>query len=114
MKSSAYHKFFDYKKFRQIWQNARQRCTNPKNPRYKFYGGRGIGFFITIEEIRDLWYRDNADNMKKPELDRKDNNGPYCLSNCHFIEKVIHIKKTHLNRGMDRTPLNAHIINYHI
>lgn len=27
------------------WQNIRQRCRNPRHPRYKDYGGRGIHFW---------------------------------------------------------------------
>ena len=29
---------------------ARARCTNPKNPAYPDYGGRGIEFLFTLEE----------------------------------------------------------------
>ena len=33
-----------------------------------------------------LWLRDEAANMKKPSIDRKDKDGHYVFGNCRFIE----------------------------
>lgn len=66
---------------------ARHRCTNKNSNRYYCYGGRGIKFKLTFEEMGMLWKRDNADKMKCPSIDRIDNNGNYEFSNCRFIEK---------------------------
>jgi hypothetical protein len=65
-----------------IWQ----RCNNPKNISYKNYGGRGIKCLISIEEIKFLMERDDYWNMKKPSIDRINNNEDYTLNNCQFIE----------------------------
>jgi len=69
------------------YHSIKQRCNSPKNPYYKNYGGRGIKCLITVDEIKKLWFRDKAFNMKIPSIDRKDNDGNYCLENCRFIEK---------------------------
>lgn len=68
------------------FSNAKRRCLNEKHVRYPRYGGRGILFKITKEEIKQIWYRDKAMNMKQPSIDRKDNDGDYEYNNCRFIE----------------------------
>jgi len=79
----------------RVYDNARQRCTNPKTRSYKNYGGRGIKFFMTRKEIKKLWFRDKAYLLKVPSIDREDNDGNYEYSNCQFIELDI-------NRVKDR------------
>lgn len=64
----------------------KDRCNNSRNHAYKRYGGRGINCLITAEELKELWFRDKAFEMKKPSIDRVDNNGNYELSNCRYIE----------------------------
>ncbi len=68
------------------YNGAKSRCNNKNNKDYKYYGGRGIKFIMTSEDFKFLWFRDKACNMKKPSIDRKDNDGNYELSNCKFIE----------------------------
>jgi len=63
-----------------------QRCNNLKDRRYKDYGGRGIQCLITEDEIKQLMIRDNYWALKKPSIDRIDNDGDYCIENCRFIE----------------------------
>jgi hypothetical protein len=71
------------------------RCNNPNSPAYKGYGGRGIkNLFKDSEEIKFLMERDGYWNMKRPSIDRIDNDGNYCLENCRFIEQSTHSKKT--------------------
>lgn len=72
--------------WKQTFLNIKKRCNNPRNKRYKDYGGRGIKCLITSEELKELWFRDKAYLLKKPSIDREDNDGHYCLDNCRFIE----------------------------
>ena len=65
---------------------AKNRCENLNNNRYIHYGGRGIKFFMTLKDLKYLWFRDKAYLMKRPSIDRKDNNGNYTLKNCRYIE----------------------------
>lgn len=67
------------------WQNARQRCENPKSQSYKYYGARGIRFNLTKDDMEFLWNRD-ASGLKKPSIDRIDGTGDYTRDNCRFIE----------------------------
>jgi hypothetical protein len=73
--------------WKRVFSHIKQRCNNPKSQDYKYYGGRGIkNKFKNADEIKFLWFRDKAYEMKKPSIDRKDNDGNYELSNCRFIE----------------------------
>ena len=63
-----------------------QRCNNPKKSNYKHYGGRGIKCLITASELRELWYRDKAFEMKQASIDREDNEGHYTFENCQYME----------------------------
>lgn len=78
----------DYKKnyFAWLLVSINQRCKNKNHPKYKNYGGRGIQNFLTKKQIEYLWFRDKAYSLKKPSIDREDNDGNYELSNCRFIE----------------------------
>ena len=81
----------DKYRFSKPWcislKGAKQRCTNPNNPEFYCYGGRGIKFSLTMNEGKELWFRDKAYLMKCPTIDRIDNDGNYCIDNCRFIEK---------------------------
>ena len=62
------------------WWNARQRCQNPNLPQFKDYGGRGIEFRLTLEELVD-------EIGPRPEghtLDRIDPDGNYEVGNVRW------------------------------
>ena len=63
------------------YHSAKQRCNNPKDKNYKYYGDKGIQMLLTEEHVMILWLRDDAIN-----LDRIDSNGDYDFGNCQFIE----------------------------
>ena len=71
---------------RKILKYIKDRCSNQNNKQYKNYGGRGIKCLITAEEIRKLMVRDGYWDLKKPSIDRIDNDGNYTYDNCRFIE----------------------------
>jgi transposase len=75
------------------YKAAKQRCTNPKCESYRFYGERGIKFLMSVADFKFLWFRDKAWLLKKPSIDRIDQDGNYELSNCQFIELVANKKK---------------------
>lgn len=71
-----------------VWQSMVSRCHNPKNKRYKDYGGRGI-------KVSDEWrhyetfHSDMSPRQEGMTLDRKDTNKDYEKSNCRWVTQTI-------------------------
>lgn len=69
-----------------IWANARQRCTNPSNPGYADYGGRGI---VMDEEfvLSFAAFYEHVGPRPSPKhmLDRIDNDSGYCHGNLRWV-----------------------------
>lgn len=79
------------KRLYAVWNGIKQRCLNKNSKSYHNYGGRGIKICNewknSYESFYD-WaiqsgYRDGL------QIDRIDNNGDYCASNCRFVDKEI-------------------------
>lgn len=69
-----------------IFQSAKQRCRNPRDPAYKNYGGRGIEFrFATFEEFLAEVGRRPSD---KHSLDRINNDGHYECGNMRWATRA--------------------------
>lgn len=75
----------------KVWSSMVQRCTNKNADNYKRYGGRGI---TVSEEWKsfDNFYKDMGPRPPGTTLDRKDNDGNYCIGNCSW-------KQALFNRG---------------
>lgn len=67
----------------QKWRSINDRIGK-KNKKYKCY--RNIKNLITPQEIKVLWFRDKANLMKRPSLDRKNSKKNYTFKNCRFVE----------------------------
>jgi len=71
------------------WSRIRQVCENIKNPKYPYYGGRGIKVcekwkkFDSFLEDMGHYYFDGA------ELDRINNDGNYDSINCRWVTRSI-------------------------
>lgn len=67
------------------WTKMKQRCHNPKNPKYPIYGARGI---TVCERWRNSFENFYADMGERPSnrhsIDRKNNDGNYELGNCRW------------------------------
>lgn len=72
--------------WKRVLSDIKARCNKPNHKCFHRYGGRGIKCLITADELKKLWFRDKAYLMKRPSIDRKDNDGHYEYSNCQWIE----------------------------
>lgn len=74
-----------------VWNGIKQRCTNKNNRSYKNYGGRGIRMDAEWANNYKSFYRWalSAGYKSGLEIDRINNDGDYCDSNCRFVSREV-------------------------
>lgn len=80
-----------------VWEAMIARCTNPNNPRWSSYGGRGI----TVCEIWmkfDNFYADMGCPQAGMTLERKDNDKGYYKENCSWEPQRVQSRNKRSNR----------------
>jgi hypothetical protein len=86
------------------WKSMKQRCLNPRHPRYKDYGGRGIGF---CEEWSSFvpFFAAMGECPPGRSLDRIDNDGDYTPSNCRWATpfEQVHNRRPSKRKGRRTT-----------
>lgn len=74
-------------KLHGTWRSMKERCYNPNHEAFHRYGGRGI-------KVCERWHslvnfvKDNEPlAIAGLTLDRRDNDGPYSPTNCHWVSR---------------------------
>jgi hypothetical protein len=66
------------------WSNMKKRCNNPKNHKYRIYGGRGISVCDEWMHSFENFLNDMGVKPAGLTLERKDVNGNYNKENCEW------------------------------
>ena len=74
-------------------KNIKQRCQNPNDSKFKYYGGKGIELKLTSNDLRAAFENAKAWSMKQPSIDRINGNGHYSPDNIQWIEMSDNRKK---------------------
>lgn len=74
----------------RTWKEMRQRCMNPNSDKWRWYGGRGISIAPEWDDY-EKFLADMGDRPPGMTLDRINNDGNYCKSNCRW---ALHIDQT--------------------
>jgi hypothetical protein len=78
-----------------VWESMRQRCRCVKHKAYKNYGGRGITICDEWDKFETFynWAMENgySDGL---QIDRINNDGDYCPSNCRFTTAKVNMRNT--------------------
>ena len=90
----------------QIWRSMKQRCSNPQNKAFKYYGAVGINVCEEWEkdyQTFKTWayengYDENAELMKCT-IDRIDPNRNYEPSNCRWVDMFVQNDPTHKRKA---------------
>ena len=81
------------------WDNMKKRCYRTSNRQYKDYGGRGITICDSWLNDFTAFYKDMGPRPSpKHSIERKDNNGNYCLENCKWATKKEQTRNQRSNR----------------
>jgi hypothetical protein len=85
------------------WNGAKSRCTNPRNARWPYYGGRGITMCERWLHSYESFLADMGRCPPGLSLDRRENDGHYDPDNCRWASKSEQMK----NRRRWTQPRNA-------
>ena len=76
----------------RVWDNMKERCTNPKVHDYPRYGGKGITVCEEWYDVRTFYDWAIANGWKKGlQIDRRDNDGNYEPDNCWFVTRTVNM-----------------------
>jgi hypothetical protein len=81
-----------------IWRAMKTRCSNPRQPGWKRYGGRGIKVCDRWADSFELFLEDMGECPKGYTIERINVDGNYEPSNCKWIQRSEQGKNTSRNR----------------
>jgi len=93
MKRAYQNKYMNTHPWYRTLTHIKRRCL------YGAYLSKGIKCLISLPELKELWFRDKAYLMKRPSIDRKDNNDHYVFDNCRYIE----LHENFISKGFSKT-----------
>jgi hypothetical protein len=99
----------------RAWVAAKNRCFDPKNTSYRYYGGRGITVDPVFVDSFEAFYAEVGPRPSPTHsLDRKDVNGNYAPGNLRWasVEEQLANRRPYLMNVVDRNVLLRKIARY--
>jgi hypothetical protein len=93
----GYSPQFAQKRVYRIWVGMRQRCSNPKATKWKYYGGRGISV-CERWQVFENFLADMGEPPPGTSIHRRDNDGNYEPSNCCWATPMEQASNSRRNR----------------
>ena len=83
----------------RIWNGMVQRCTNPNNPAYKDYGGRGIEICHEWLNSFGVFLKDMGERPIGLTIERMNNNLGYFKDNCTWATPTKQVRNRRLGKN---------------
>lgn len=88
----------------KCWDGMRDRCNNPKNPMYRYYGGKGV--FVCKEwddfQVFHDWAMAHG-YTDELTIDRVRDADPYCPGNCEWVTMSENLRRSHVSGKVRKT-----------
>jgi hypothetical protein len=83
-----------------VWVHIINRCCNPADKAFKYYGARGISVCEEWQKSFKTFYDWAINNEYEQglQIDRRDNNGNYEPGNCRFVTRQINCRNRRSTR----------------
>ena len=97
------------KRIYRIWRQMKNRCDNPKNINYKYYGEKGVTYDKSWNKFSNFYNDMKQGYGEKLTLDRIDNSKGYTKLNCRWVSRTIQNNNATSNIKLgDYTPKQLH------